>query len=292
MFIDTDVQPAFYRPINDDPRLEDFRHEHLNIRLNGTASLEHVLDQMQCAGLDKMFLLPEDYSSKLGRAIVTNEEIRKLVDLAPERFIGFAAADPHQPDASAKLEHAFSELKLAGLVIDPARLHLYPADEKLAPFYQLCETFDRPVIFRSGLSWAPDTLAKYGHPLAFEELALRHPALRFCLTQFGWPWIRETAMLMVKHKNVYASMGALYFDNAREFFDQCYTKDIPGTWIDRSLRHQVMFGSGNPRFEQIRMAEALGHLGLRESTLKLIKGENALDFLTGKDRAGRERFAY
>lgn len=86
-------------------------------------------------------------------------------------------------------------------------------------------------------------------------------------------------MLLLKYPNVYADTGCLYFDNAREFYTQTFTRDIPATWIDRSLRHQVMFGSGNPRFEQIRMMEALNHLGLRDSTLELIRGRNALEFL-------------
>jgi len=55
------------------------------------------------------------------------------------------------------------------------------------------------------------------------------------------------------------------------------------TWIDRSLRHQVMFGSNNPRFEQIRMADAITKIGLRDSTLELVKGLNAVEFLGGLD---------
>ena len=62
-----------------------------------------------------------------------------------------------------------------------------------------------------------------------------------------------------------------------------FNKEFELTWIDRSLRHQVMFGSNNPRFEQIRMAHELDKLGLRESTLELIKGENAIEFLGGID---------
>ena len=49
------------------------------------------------------------------------------------------------------------------------------------------------------------------------------------------------------------------------------------------LRHQVMFGSNNPRFEQIRMAQAIRELGFRESTLELIMGGNAIEFLGGLD---------
>lgn len=101
-------------------------------------------------------------------------------------------------------------------------------------------------------------------------------------------------MLMVKNKNIYASLGSLYFDNAWEFMNQCFTKDIPITWIDRSLRHQVMFGSANPRFEQIRLADAVQNLGLRDSTVELIKSKNAYEFLKGinsDDKRG-ENFVY
>ena len=44
-----------------------------------------------------------------------------------------------------------------------------------------------------------------------------------------------------------------------------------------------MLGSNNPRFEQIRMAHALDGLGLREGTVELIKGTNAIEFLGGLD---------
>ncbi len=156
-----------------------------------------------------------------------------------------------------------------------------PDDACMEPLYEICERFKKPVMFHAGLSWEPDTQTKYCAPLAFEPVAGKHPKLRICLEQFGWPYVRETAMLMAKYENVYADTGALYFDNAKEFYTQTFTKDIPLTWIDRSLRHQVMFASGNPRFEQIRMAEAIRTLGLRDSTLELICGKNALEFLGG-----------
>ena len=75
MFIDIHVHPAFYEPINEDPAREDLRHEALDIHKNGTAPLEHIFNQMRCAGLDKLCLLPEDYSGSVG-CLVTNEEIK------------------------------------------------------------------------------------------------------------------------------------------------------------------------------------------------------------------------
>jgi hypothetical protein len=234
---------------------------------------------MNCAGLDKLILLPQDYSSINGKAVVTNEEIRQIVDCAPKKFIGFASIDPFDNKAVEKLEYAFTELDLKGLKLNPSKQKFYPIDKRLSPIYDICERYNKPITFHSGLSWEPNTLAKYSRPIEFEEVASSRPKLRICLAHFGWPWVQETAMLMLKYPNVYTDTGLLYFDNAKEFYFKVMTQDISATWIDRSLRHQVMFGSNNPRFEQIRMAKAIEELPIRESTLELIKGQNALDFM-------------
>lgn len=283
MFIDVHVHPAFYEAINGDERREEMRHEVLDIHNNGIASLEHVFNQMRLAGLDRMCLLPQDYLTEEGVTPVTNEEIKTLVDLAPDRFIGFASVDPHDSNAEAKLDHAFGDLGLRALNLHPGRQRFYPMDGCVQRLFDICESYNRPVMFHAGMSWEPHTLAKYGRPVEFEELAETRPNLRLCLGHFGWPWMEEAAMLMVKHPNVYADTGLLYFDSAQEFFTRLFTQEIPITWIDRSLRHQVMFGSDNPRFEQIRMAHAIDGLELRESTIELIKGTNALEFLNGME---------
>lgn len=282
MFIDIHVHPAFFEPINTDPVKEEMRHNVLNIHKNGTAPLEHIFNQMHCAGLDRLTLLPQDYTSTVG-CVVSNEEIRQLVDAAPDKFIGFAGVDPLDPEAPDKLQDAFTRLNLKGLNLHTGRHHLLPSDPRMEPIYEICERYHKPIMFHAGLSWEPDTQTSYCTPLAFEIVAEKHPKLKICMGHFGWPWVRETAMLMLKYPNVYADTGALYFDNAREFYTQTFTRDIPITWIDRSLRHQVMFGSNNPRFEQIRMAQAIGELGFRDSTLELIRGGNALEFIGGLD---------
>ena len=282
MFIDIHVHPAFFEPINTDPAKEEMRHNVLNIHKNGTAPLEHIFNQMHCAGLNRLTLLPQDYTSTVG-CVVSNEEIRQLVDAAPDKFIGFAGVDPLDPEAPDKLQDAFTRLNLKGLNLHTGRHHLLPSDPRMEPIYEICERYHKPIMFHAGLSWEPDTQTSYCTPLAFEIVAEKHPKLKICMGHFGWPWVRETAMLMLKYPNVYADTGALYFDNAREFYTQTFTRDIPITWIDRSLRHQVMFGSNNPRFEQIRMAQAIGELGFRDSTLELIRGGNALEFIGGLD---------
>jgi hypothetical protein len=279
MFIDVNVHPDFYEIINKDKAKEELRHNIIDIHHNGLASLNHIHNQMACANLDKMVLMANDCSSKDKVVLVSNEEIKTLIDSDPDKFYGFVSVDPFNKNCIEQLEFAFTDLKLNGLVLYPARAQFYPNDANLEKIYCLCEKYNKPIMFQSGLNWEPNALSKFSHPLYLEEVAIKHPKLRFCISGFAWPWVRETAMLLLKYPNIYADTSILFFDCAREFFIQTFTKDIPSTWIDRSLRHQVMFGSNNPRFEQIRMAKALADLGYRDSTIELIKGDNALDFL-------------
>ena len=283
MFIDMHVHPDFYEPISGGENALELRHESLNIHLNGTAPLEHIYNQMSCAGLDQLCLLATDYSTSHGRPVVSNEEVWHLVQQSQGRFMGFAGVDPFREDAKDALRHAFKTLGLRGLKLNLSRLKLFPMDERLLPLYEICLEHNRPIIFHSGLSLEPDTQMRFSKPLEFEPVAQRYPELRICLAHFGWPWVQDTAVMMLKYRNVYTDTALLYFDSAREFYQRVFTHDLAISWIDRSLRHQIMFGSNNPRFEQIRMAKALEELGLRASTLELIKSENALVFLGEKE---------
>lgn len=288
MVIDIHVHPAFFKPVNDSEEKEELRHEEYNLHKNGTATLQHFFNKLNCANIDYACLLPLDCSTTMnGEVLVSNQEIRKLVDLAPERFIGFASVDPHDKKAAEKLEEAFTVLDLKGLKLHPSKQGFHPDDEYMQDIYDVCEKYDRPIIFHSGLSFEKDTTTKNCHPLDFEQLAQKRPNLRFSLAHFGWPWCREVAMLMLKYPNVYTDTGALYFDSAKEFYTQMLTRDVPLTWIDRSLRHQVMFGTDDPRFEMIRMSKAIDELGFRESTLELIKGKNAEEFMHYRPEAKR-----
>lgn len=279
MSIDFRVNPAFFEMIKSDDEHNKKRHEGFSIHKNSFAILDHIENQMHCANLDKLVLMSDDRRTEFEKPLVSNEEIKKCVDLSSGRFIGVASVDPLAKDAKDIVERAFKDLGLMGLKLNLSIAKIYPSDEKVQSLLEICEKYNKPVIFDSGFAWEKNSVAKYSRPIEFEETLIKWPNLKICLTQFGWPWMKETAMLMLKHQNLYTDTGLLYFDNAYEFYKQIFTKNIPLTWIDRSLRHQIMFASANPRFEQIRMSDAFSKLDLRASTKKLIMGENAKEFL-------------
>ena len=205
----------------------------------------------------------------------------RLVQCFPNRFIGFCSVDPNSADAPQRLEQAFAD-GFAGLKLHPSKQRFYPSDSIMNPIYEICLKYDKPILFHSGMSLEPHTLSEYARPIQFERTAEGYPDLRICLAHFGWPWVDEVCMLLLKYPNVYTDTALLYFDDARQFYAHLFGCQMGENWLDRSLRYQVMFGSNEPRLELIRMKRALEHLDLRDSTKELLFGRNALRFL-GKE---------
>lgn len=248
----------------------------------GIFPMKANFNRLNCAKIDISVLSPLDLTTTRGRWFVTNEQTKKLQDTYPDRFLGMASVDPMRDDASVVLEHAFADLELSGLYLHPSLQKFYPDDERCEPIWNICEKYNKPILFDAGLSPYPNLLTKYAHPLRFEEIACRHPNLRICLSRFGWPWVRETAMLMMKYRNVYTDTSVLYLGTAPEMYHHILTVDMEKHWLDRSFRHQVMFGSGDPGLEEMRMIKAIKDLDVRDSTKELILGKNAEEFL-GKE---------
>lgn len=280
--IDIHAHPHFIEPFCNDEKLSLARTI-TGLYKTGTMSLVQITNRMNCAGIDQIVLHPLDLTSTHGKPLTSNEDMKKIVDLCPNRFIGFASVDPFRTDAVEELEHAFKNLGLVGLKLHPSRQQFYPDDPMLSAIFKVCIKYNKPIMFHSGMTTQPGVSSKYSRPALFEDIAINYPDLRFCLAHFGWPWIDETCMLLLKYPNVYADTAFVYFDTAREAYEKVFFKDLGPHWLDRSLRHQVLFGSDDPGLEQIRMANAIRNIGFRESTCELILGGNALKFL-GRDQ--------
>ncbi len=283
MIIDIHAYPGFFQEISEDPKRVEYRRERFYLYKQHVWPLELSIKQMDAAGIDQSVLLPEDLTTLYGDTVVSNEEVAKLVELAPTRYIGFASVDPHRKDALTVLDRAFKDLKLCGLNLNPSTQKFFPADEALRPIYEKCLEYDKPIMFHAGIAWESNAPAKYSKPLNFEDVAIAYPALRMCLAHFGWPWVQDVAALLLKYPNVYTNTALLYFDSPKEFFDQTFNTNMGPHWIDRSLLNQVMFGSNYPRIEQARMKEAVESLQLRPSTLSKVLGGNAKQFLGMKE---------
>lgn len=279
MVIDMHIHPIYYNAICENEEELKFRSEKFGVYKQSPYGFDEIFAEMKVGSIDKAVLLPLDLTTQHGGCIVTNEEIKKIVDLMPDRFIGFASVDPFREDVLEVLDYAFKDLGLMGLKLNPSKQRFYPYDPKLKLIYEKCIEYNKPIIFHAGMSWEPKAPSRYSHPLNFEDVADEYPELRICLAHFGWPWIRETIMLMIKHPNVYTDTSMLYLDSPRDFMEFIFTREMTSLTMDRNFNDQIMFGSNGPRFRAFKLKSALENIEMRESTREKLFGGNALKFL-------------
>lgn len=236
--------------------------------------LETFFLEMDVAGMERAVLLPIACRRARKDSVSSNEQVAQLASKS-RRFVGFASVDPLEKGAARELEAAVTKLHLKGLKLDPALQDFSPGDRKAFAVYEAAEALGIPLVIHTGMSWAPGTALERGHPLHLENAIRRFPKLRFVLAHFAWPWVWEAAALALKYPNVYLDTACLYYDSPKEFFQFVFSKQIPTSLIERSLRNKIVFGSNYPRVEIKNMAAAVRSLHLTEGCLQKIFKENA-----------------
>jgi predicted TIM-barrel fold metal-dependent hydrolase len=151
----------------------------------------------------------------------------------------------------------------------------FPDDKLAYPLYETARDLGISILFHAGMSWEPGSRLQYGQPMRFENVAADFPKLRIVLAHLAWPWVVEAVALALKYPNVYLDTSALYFDNPRDFLRFAMCHQMPLTVFERSLRHQLVFGSNYPRVEIKNMAAAVESLGFSEECLSMIFRTNA-----------------
>ena len=162
--------------------------------------------------------------------------------------------------------------------MNTARLKMYPMDERLVPLYDLCRKYHKPIIFHAGFCLENNALAKYARPMEFEEVALRWPEVNLCLAHFGWPWVQETAALLLKYPNLYANTALMNFDGPYQLFAKVFKQDMGEYWLDHNLADKVMFGSDSPRIRPVRSKRGLDSVEMLPETREKIYWKNAMRF--------------
>ena len=272
--IDFHTHPVLVREmIERHPELERAAREIFFIG-NNFQPLETFLLELKVSGLERAVLLPIDCTTTRGAPIYTNEQIAELCAMSG-CFIGFASVDPHQPEAVQKLEQAVRGLGLRGLKLAPGIQAFYPNDPALYPLYERAQELGIPILFHAGMTWEPRAKAEYGRPIYFEDVAYDFPELKIVLAHLAWPWVLEAVSLALKYPNLYLDTSALYFDNPKDFITFTMAQRVPLTVWERSLRHQLVFGSNYPRVEIKNMAAAVRSLGLSQGCLELVFKGNA-----------------
>ena len=95
------------------------------------------------------------------------------------------------------LEKFFQEKKIYGIKLYPGYQYFYSSDEKIGLIAELCQKYDKPLIFHTGdvYNLEGDAILKYSHPIYIDELAVKFPKCRIVISHFGFPYLLEAANL-------------------------------------------------------------------------------------------------
>ena len=159
--------------------------------------------------------------------------------------------DPQTLDRSLELfETEFRKPDCVGLKLYPG-YNTVPLNDPLhAPFLELAEQYDLPVVIHTGELAGTHGLLKFSHPLNVDELAVRHPDLRIVMAHYGNPWIVDATAVAQKNPNVYLDLSGFAEGNytSQEFLKKYRLHlDYVRQWLVYLDHYEkVLYGSDWP----------------------------------------------
>ena len=216
-----------------------------------------------------------------------NDRLAAVVNLYPDRFIGFAAVNPRYKGtewAVDELDRAITELGLSGLKLYPGYDRYSPDDRDLMwLIWEKAAELDIPVMVHQASSAVTAFKMAYGRPFLLDDVGLEFPDLRLLICHVGKPWVDECTFLVMKHPNFYTDLS--YYNSVTtrremfEFLHRCKRWGLPLA--------KVCWGTDYPCFESLdsllekflTMNEEAKALGMAPFTEQEMDGMLASNFL-------------
>lgn len=277
--IDFHTQPIMIKELVEaDPALGNQIHDVLGFHFT-PQPLSVFLFEMDACGVEKSVLLPIDCSTTHKCTIPSNDTIAALCD-KNSRFMGFASVDPNSKSAAKDLEKAFKELGLKGLYLDPGLQRFNLDDHGITdPLYHICTEYKRPLLMQCGINWSPRSLLRLGNPLLLEETIQKFPQLKIIISNFGWPWFRETLTLAMKYRNTYLDTSLMFSGTPKQLLAHFFSAAIDKGMFERNLFFQTIYGSNFPRVDMRRTMRGMQSVGFSEEFKLRLFQENAISIL-------------
>jgi predicted TIM-barrel fold metal-dependent hydrolase len=281
MIIDIHVHPIFQETVKELSSTPAGARTIQNIELTSKTyydrspnilSLPDFQKEMATARIDKVGLL---LTGKKGvPARPANEKLSMLLQMLPDKLIGFAGFDPNQGDeAVVDIEHAVKELGFKGIKTVSSGLELDINDKAFYPCYAAAQELDVPIIIHTGPALITGARIKHVQPLMVDDVAFDFPDLKIICAHMGGHHYMEVHNLLIRHPNVYADLSFWPLHP--------YYKDmIPWSLFEKTVPDKILLGSDYPVGQTLEEAvDAVRRLPISEDFMGKILGENAARLL-------------
>ncbi len=282
MIIDIHVHPIFQeavQTISATPQglrtIQNLEHTSLNYyyRSQKILSLADFHQEMEDAHIDKVALLVAGAKGMPARP--QNEQVSTLLQMLPDKFIGFAGFDPNQSEqATADIEHAIKDLGFKGLKVIPSTVELDINDKALYPCYAKAQELGVPVMIHTGASsLVMGYRVKHVQPLMIDDVAFDFPDLKIICAHMGGHQYMDVHSMLVRHRNVYT-------DICFWPLNPHYKDLIRWHLLEDTVPDKILLGSDYPCAQTPKEAvETVRNLPISEDFKLKILGENAARLL-------------
>ncbi len=234
-------------------------------------TLEDYIAIMDKFNVTKAVIVAYDVTTAYGFVMGTNEDIADFVKKFPDRFIGFGCIDVPAPQAMDQLEHAITSLNLKGIKLIPPVQKFDYSDKKYDLLWRKMIDLNIPLWTHGGHQTSfYGSIAKYGHPLLIDDLALRHKDLTIIIGHMGVPWMWDAWSVVSRHENVYIDISA--YPNLYNWFPW-------DAFITEDLSHKILFASDYPLIHYSQIFNAFEKVQINDSLRKAILEKNASKLL-------------
>jgi uncharacterized protein len=136
------------------------------------------------------------------------------IDLTPEipkNIVYCAGINPFKLDEVAllQLEKDVQKPECVGIKIYLGYYPFYAYDDVYEPVYAIAKKYNVPVVYHTGDTYSERGRLRFSHPLAIDEVAVKHREMTIMMAHFGDPWVLDGAEVVYKNSNVYADLSGL-----------------------------------------------------------------------------------
>jgi uncharacterized protein len=226
--------------------------------------VEFTIDAMDRGGVQKGFLCA--WWGPQG-PLISNDEVAAIVRKHPDRFIGIASVNLHQPmDAVRELRRCVTDYRFRGLRIVQWLWDLPATDRRYYPLFAECVNLDVPVCLQVGHT-GPLCPSEPGRPIPYiDVVAIEFPELKIACGHIGYPWTTEMIAVATKHPNVFIDTSA--------YTAKRYPQELV-TYMKTNGSKKVLFGTNYPMILPSKCLEDIDSLGLDDEGKELFLHKNA-----------------
>lgn len=187
---------------------------------------EAFLAVLDAAGVARACLINYVAPEVMGYTDKVNAYVVDYAKKHRDRLIPFGSVHPRfTRDPEKAIRKLIRDDRIGGIKIHPPHQLFEPnayADgtmPALRTLYEEARDAKIPVMIHTGTSIFPGARAKFGNPLAADDVAVDFPDLRIILAHGGRPfWCEEAFFLLRRHRNVYMDISSIPPRNLLRFF--------------------------------------------------------------------------